>query len=204
MSVPRHALVLLAAGGSRRLGEPKQLLRVGAESLVQRAARLGLHTAPADAVVVCGAHADAVWAELAGCPLRRVDCADWRGGMGRSLAVGLAALAPDVHGALVLLCDQPALDAGHLVALRDAWRTDPARAAASAYAGVLGVPALLPRAWFDVLLASDQDQGARTLLRAHADRVHAVPAPPLADDIDTPAQARDLDQPSLGGNRPEE
>jgi CTP:molybdopterin cytidylyltransferase MocA len=204
MSAPRHALLLLAAGASRRLGQPKQLLRLDGETLVRRAARLGLATAPAEALVVCGAHAEAVWRELADLPLRRVDAADASAGLGASLAIGLAALSPDIDGALVLLCDQPALDAGHLLALRDAWRTDPLRAAASAYAGVLGVPALLPRAWFARLADGSADQGARALLRAHVDEVHAIAAPPLADDIDTPEQAARVTGSSLGANPAQE
>jgi CTP:molybdopterin cytidylyltransferase MocA len=204
MSAPRHALVLLAAGGSRRLGEPKQLLRFGGETLVRRAACLGLATAPAEAVVVCGAHAEAVWNEVADLPLRRIVCTQWEAGLGESLALGLGALSGDIDGALVLLCDQPALDAGHLLALRDAWRTDPARAAASAYAGVLGVPALLPRRWFRALSEGGHDRGARDLLRAHADQVHAIAAPPLAEDIDTPSQALGVTGSSLGADPAQE
>lgn len=204
MSAPRHALLLLAAGASRRLGQPKQLLRLDGESLVHRAARLGLATAPAEALVVCGANADAVWRELAGLALHRVDTGDGTASLGASLATGLGALSSDVDGALVLLCDQPALGAGHLLALRDAWRTDPARAAASAYAGVLGVPALLPRAWFARLADGGADHGARELLRAHAGQVHAIAAPPLADDIDTPEQAARVTGSSLGANPAQE
>lgn len=204
MNAPRHALVLLAAGGSRRLGQPKQLLRLDGETLVHRAARLGLATAPAEAIVVCGANADAVWAGLADLPLRKIACSAWEAGLGESLAVGLGALSPDIDGALVLLCDQPALGASHLLALRDAWRGDPTRAAASEYAGVLGVPALLPRRWFAPLAEGGHDHGARDLLRAHADQVHAVPAPSLADDVDTPEQASGLTRPSLGANPAQE
>ncbi|MBW8367238.1 MAG: nucleotidyltransferase family protein, partial [Arenimonas sp.] len=158
---PRHGVLLLAAGGSKRLGQAKQLLEFGGESLVHRAARLALQTAPADAVLVLGAHADAVLAGVATLALRPVRCADWQHGMGASLRDGLAALSPACDGALVLLCDQPDLDADHLLALVDAWRRDPSRAAASAYAGVLGVPALLPRDWFKELAGLDADGGAR-------------------------------------------
>ena len=96
------------------------------------------------------------------------------------------------------------LDAPHLLALRDTWRSDPRRATASAYAGVLGVPALLPRAWFDRLREGSEDQGARDLLRARAEHVHAIAAPALADDIDTPRQAARVTGSSLGGNPGEE
>jgi CTP:molybdopterin cytidylyltransferase MocA len=187
MTAPRHGVVLLAAGGSKRLGEAKQLLELGGETLVHRAARLALATAPHDAVLVLGAHADAVLAGVATLSLRPVQCADWARGMGVSLRTGLAALSADCAGALVLLCDQPDLDAVHLRALVAAWRRDPSRAAASAYAGVLGVPALLPRGWFGELAALDGDRGARDLLLQRAAEVQAVACAPLSRDIDVPA-----------------
>lgn len=197
MTTPRHGVVLLAAGGSKRLGQSKQLVEFGGETLVHRAARLALATAPHDAVLVLGAHADAVLAGAATLALRPVQCADWEHGMGRSLRAGLAALSADCAGALVLLCDQPDLDAGHLHALVAAWRRDPSRAAASAFAGLLGVPALLPRAWFAELAALDGDRGARDLLRQRAAEVHAVACAPLARDIDVPADLHTLPS-SLG------
>lgn len=191
MSAPQHALLVLAAGASRRLGEPKQLLRFDGESLVRRTVRAGLETAPAQAIVVLGAASDAVSAEVAGLPVTRVPCAGWDTGLGASLAAGLRALDDHIEGALVLLCDQPALTADHLHALVAAWRADATRAAASAYAGVLGVPALLPRAWFAGLATGHDDRGARDLLRKRASEVAAVPAPALAADLDTPAQRED-------------
>ncbi|HEU4663779.1 MAG TPA: nucleotidyltransferase family protein, partial [Dokdonella sp.] len=62
----------------------------------------------------------------------------------------------------------------------------PVRACASAYAGVLGVPALLPSGWFGEIMQLRGDVGARALLRAHASEVVAVAAPALALDLDTP------------------
>jgi CTP:molybdopterin cytidylyltransferase MocA len=204
MTPARHGVVLLAAGGSRRLGQPKQLVQMAGETLVHRAARLALATAPADAVLVLGAHAEAVLAGVATLALRPVQCADWERGMGTSLRAGLAALSPACQGALVLLCDQPDLDATHLQALVQAWRRDPSRAAASAYAGVLGVPALLPRAWFPELAALGGDRGARDLLRQRARDVQAVACFPLARDIDTPTDLHGHGPASLGpGNQQE-
>lgn len=205
MTRPRHALLVLAAGSSRRLGEPKQLLQFDGESLVRRTVRAGLATAPAQALLVLGAAADEVRAEVAGLPVTAVPCANWQAGLGASLAAGLGALHEDIVGALVLVCDQPALDHVHLQALVAAWQPDPARAAASAYAGVLGVPALLPRAWFAELATGRDDRGARRLLRRNAGRVIAIPAPGLARDLDTPSQREAWRAgPSLGGNDPAE
>ena len=68
---------------------------------------------------------------------------------GTVLRDGLERILRGRTGALIVLCDQPALNADHLRALCHAWRETPKRAVASFYAGKLGVPALLPRAWFD-------------------------------------------------------
>jgi CTP:molybdopterin cytidylyltransferase MocA len=182
---PRHGAVLLLAGGSRRLGTPKQLLTFDGETLAHRAARFALATEPAETVAVLGARAEEVRAALAGLDLRFVTCAEWERGMGRSLREGLAALSPASEGALVVLCDQPALTPGHLAALVAAWRRDPERAAASGYAGTVGVPALLPRPWF-AALEGDGDRGARELLRGRREEVSVVPDDSLAHDVDLP------------------
>jgi CTP:molybdopterin cytidylyltransferase MocA len=175
---------VLAAGASSRLGAPKQLLRHRGETLVRRAVRCGLAAKPADAVVVLGAEAEAVFAAVADLPIRRVDADDWAAGMGASLRAGIAALIDEVDGALIVLCDQPAVDTAHLLALASAWRANPQNAAASSYAGVLGVPALLPRAWFTDLSGPAGDAGARALLAQRRDRVVAIVNPALARDVD--------------------
>jgi CTP:molybdopterin cytidylyltransferase MocA len=188
MTVRAHAALLLAAGGSRRLGTAKQLLRVEGEPLVRRAARALLATRPTALFVVVGARADEVYAAVAdlGASVHRVDCADWQHGLSSSLRAGIAALPEQVDSALVALCDQPAMNRAHLEALVQQAAQQPGRAVASGYAGVVGVPALLPRAWFQELLGLSGDVGARELLRRHADRVDVIEAPALAFDIDEP------------------
>lgn len=190
-NVSAHGVVVLAAGASTRLGRPKQLLTYRDETLVHRAARLGLETQPRDAVIVVGFDAGSVFSHIAELPLRRVDCVDWRRGLGASLRAGVDALLPVCTGVLVVLCDQPRLEARHLLVLRDTWRNAVDRGVASFYAGRLGVPALLPRAWFDAVDAR-ADRGMRDLLIAHADRIAAIENEGLADDIDRPEDLRHL------------
>jgi CTP:molybdopterin cytidylyltransferase MocA len=177
-------VVLLAAGASSRLGHAKQLVELDGETLVHRAAVLALATAPYDAVIVLGHAATEVAAAVRDLPLRRIVCAHHAQGMGASLANGLAALSVECEGALVLLCDQPGLHLEHLRGLLAAWRRAPDCAVASAYAGVRGVPALLPRSWFSRIEASD-DRGARAWLREDTHDVIAVPCEALSRDIDT-------------------
>ncbi|HEY6942570.1 nucleotidyltransferase family protein [Dokdonella sp.] len=180
-----HAAILLAAGASTRLGRAKQLIEIDGEPLLRRAARALLETSPRTLLVVLGHDALALESCIADLPLQRVVARDHAEGLAASLRAGIAAL-PDCDGALVALTDQPALDGAHLRALCTAWRAAPTRACASEYAGVRGVPALLPRAWFDDLVRLRGDVGARALLRARASDVVAVAAPDLALDLDTP------------------
>lgn len=182
----RHGVIVLAAGRSRRLGQSKQLLMIEGETQVHRTVRLALQTGPADCLVVCGQDPGPVSAAVADLACRCVTCADADLGLSASLRRGLCELDPHCSGALVLLTDQPDLEVAHLQALRDIWRADPDGAAASGYAGTLGVPALLPRSWFSVLIEGTGDMGARELLRARRDRVQVVPAPQLERDIDRP------------------
>ncbi len=182
---PRHAAVVLAAGHSRRFGARKQLLMVDGESLVRRAARVVLATAPVDTCVVIGPDAALVRAALDGLDgVRCIECGADR--MAASLRAGLDALAADAAGALVVLADQPALSSARLGQLVETWRADVQRAVACRYRGMAGVPALLPRAWFPRLQGEHGDEGARSLLRAAGADVAGIDAPELAFDIDTP------------------
>ena len=181
-----HGAIVLAAGASRRLGYAKQLVEIGGEPLLRRVAQAVLATKPRDAVVVLGHDADRVAAALEGLAIRQVRIANARDGMSASLRAGVAALDAACAGALVVLTDQPALGAAHLESICTAWRASPLRAVASAYAGVLGVPALLPRTWFTDVATLRGDTGARELLRSRRHEIVAMTAPELARDIDTP------------------
>jgi len=188
-AAPRLGAVILAAGASRRLGRSKQLILVDGETLIRRTVRAVLAVAPLRTAVVIGANAEETFRAVADLEVERVEAGDWASGMAASLRAGVDALGDAVDGLLVVLCDQPALSAAHLARLASAWRGAPDAPVASAYAGLLGVPAIVPRTWFAELGMLEGDRGARDLLRARSDRVTAVAAPALAVDIDEP---RDL------------
>jgi len=185
--------VLLAAGGSRRFGRPKQLARYRARSLLAHAieaARGALPRAPL--IVVVGAEALRVrlavrrthrGARVAANP-------GWRLGMATSLRAGLAAAPRSARAALVVLVDQPRVDAAALQRLILAWRRRPGIPAAARYAGHTGVPAVLPRRRWRALRALRGDEGARSLLRDG--RVTPVEMPEAALDVDTAADLLEL------------
>lgn len=186
---PRHGAVVLAAGASRRLGRPKQLVTIEGESLLHRAARAALATGPTDLVVVLGHDAMRLADAVADLGVRCIEAVSWSQGMGLSLRCGEAALDPTCAGVLVLLCDQPALDAAHLQRLVAGWHERPERAVASGYAQTVGVPALLPRDWLRTTKLSG-DRGARNLLRARATETLVVTNEALGRDIDSPSDLR--------------
>ena len=161
----RVIAVLLAAGASRRLGRPKQLVHVAGERLLDRAVRLALEAGCAP-VVVLGAEAEQV---LAACDLSRCHVLrnpDWPNGMGGSIRAGVcAAKESGAQRILLMTCDQPAVTAEHLRRLLTAQDAAPDQPVASAYAGRKGVPACFPSAFFPSLAALNGDSGARELLR---------------------------------------
>ena len=183
---PRHAAIVLAAGASQRLGITKQLIEIDGEPLVRRVMRAVLITKPSRTLVVLGKNADAIFSAVADLAVTRVDCVNWAEGMSASLRTGIAQLNDDCDGALITLCDQPALTTAHLQKLLGSWHEWPKQAIASAYANTLGVPAILPRSWFAEINALRGDQGARDLLRNRTHPVVAVSAPELERDIDHP------------------
>lgn len=197
LAQPAFAAIVLAAGGSRRLGQAKQLVALDGEPLVRRAVRAAIASGATLTHVVTGAHGDAVYDAVRDLPVLRVACARWQRGLSATLRAGVHALEPlaAVDGALVLLCDQPALAAGHLRAVAACWRARRgAVPVATRYAEVVGVPALFPRSWFAALAALAGDVGARELLRGAdaAGAIETVAAPAYAADVDTPADLAGL------------
>jgi CTP:molybdopterin cytidylyltransferase MocA len=186
--------VLLAAGGSRRLGRPKHFVRYRGRPLLLLAVAAARSVLPrSPLVVVVGAEALRVRLALrrAHCGARVVKNVRWQEGMATSLRAGLAAAGRTAQAALMLIVDQPLVDAAALARLVAAWRRHPGVPAVARYAGSTGVPAVLPRRHWRALKSLRGDEGARALLRGSA-RLTLVDMPEAALDVDTPADVRRL------------
>jgi len=153
------AAVVLAAGASTRLGEPKQLAVVGGERLLERAVRVAREAGCAPVVVVLGARAEEIRAACVLGDARVVVNEEWSEGMGASVRVGVGAVG-DAEGAVLMTCDQPAVTAEHLLVLMATGEVT-----ASGHAGRRGVPAYFPAAMLGALREVKGDAGARELLR---------------------------------------
>lgn len=183
-------LILLAAGGSSRLGHPKQLLPYRGRTLLRHAAETALASVCRPIVAVLGAQADHLRPEMAGLEVLIVENPGWEEGMGSSIRIGLAALemsAPDVSGVLLMLCDQPLLSPKALDALVRSHLDTGSPLVASEYGGTRGVPAFFSRALFPELRALKDAQGARAVIAAHASEAVTLPLPAGVWDVDTAA-----------------
>lgn len=185
-------IVLLAAGSSSRLGQPKQLLPWAGSTLVRHAAETALQAALGPVVVVLGAEAERTRTELRGLDVRQVTNAAWRDGMGSSISAGVRILAEELQcdGCIVMTCDQPAVTPDHLRALAAGGSSSSAGIGASAYGGTAGVPAWFSRTHCDALLALKGDRGAKDLILREAKAAFLQPLEGGAGDVDLPG---DLD-----------
>lgn len=190
------AAIVLAAGASHRLGEPKQLLKVQGETLLSRAVRLAIESGASPAIVVLGAHREAICGSVRFGNATVIVNENWELGMASSIQAGLQALdaTPDqTEGVLLMTCDQPRLTTAHLRSLMTTFSSQPAPTiVASAYAGIRGVPAVFPPVAWQELRQLRGDQGARVLLRHPPCSVISLPLDGGEIDIDLPEDVAKL------------
>jgi len=190
------AAMILAAGGSRRLGQSKQLLSYQGETLLNRAVRIASEAGATPVMVVLGAQFAAIRASIPSGSAVVVHNDRWRQGMGRSVEAGMrarAVCAPDAEGVLLMGCDQPRLTADQLRALIKAFAAHESPAiAASRYAGITGVPAVFPREAFAELRALHGDKGARSIIERAQVPVETVEFEGGEVDIDAPEDLAQL------------
>lgn len=171
------------------MGRAKQLLRVKDTTLLARAVVEARQVSGVAPIVVIGARAEAMRQELEKVDVVVVDNPEWATGMGSSVASGVARMQveyPTAQACLLMLVDQPFVDQTVLQRLVDAWTQSHAPLVAAAYQDTVGVPALFAARLFPELLQLRGQRGAKPVLHAHADALHAVPCPEAALDLDTP------------------
>jgi molybdenum cofactor cytidylyltransferase len=181
----KTAILIMAAGTSSRMGQPKQLLKVGDKTLLQLAVETALATYSSEVICVLGAFKDQITPTLTEYPVTLIDNPRYKHGLSSSIETGLDYLMKlNCDAALIILGDQPNLKAAHINELLNLWRKHPNDIAATAYPNGEGVPAIYPRRYFDALKQLQGDKGAREFLRNNKEEIRTVPHIALSD-IDT-------------------
>ncbi len=184
----RIGAIVLAAGGSARLGRPKQLLQFRGQTLLRRMIDAAVTANCSPVTVVVGAERDRVLRELAETKEFLVENETWQRGIGSSIRTGLRELLaayPNTAAVILLVCDQPLVDATVIAGLRAKHSETKKPIVASSYAGTLGIPALFHRSYFDQLFELEDDAGAKQVILNHAKDVAEYAFPGGAIDIDT-------------------
>ena len=178
--------ILLAAGGSERLGRPKQLLDWKGRPFVRHIAETALAAGLSPVVVVTGAEAEGVEVALTGLDVLIVRNTSWQEGQSSSVKAGLAALPPKVGAALFLVVDQPQLPVALIDALRAQHAASLAPIVAPQVDGQRSNPVLFDRSTFADFLQLEGDVGGRAIFSKYPAAWLPWLDASLAIDVDRP------------------
>ena len=180
-------ILILAAGNSSRLGQPKQLLQFKGKSLLYHVVSQALEITPA-VVVVTGSKNDIIEKEIHDLRALATENPNWQDGMGSSISSGLKRLLdnfPTIETVIISVCDQPFIEASVFSELISKQKDSQKNIVASAYSETLGTPVLFTKKYFTELIALSGNEGAKKLLDKFNEDVAQINFEKGAIDIDT-------------------
>lgn len=185
----RIPILLLAAGASSRMGQPKQLLPWGSQTLIEHQILTLLETGyPVN--VVIGSNSDLIQPVIQKYPVDIFINTDWESGMGSSISGGISQIIqrfPEAAGVLITLIDQPMVTTFYLEKMLYAYQPDSQQIIASSSAsGWTGVPVLFDQFYFKELSELSNDEGAKKITKRHEESVIFMEGGELLEDMDTP------------------
>ena len=190
-----YGIVVLAAGNSSRLGEPKQLLQYQDKSLIQHVVEVAIEAIHSPVIVVTGSNSDLIANELNGYTIHSIYNIDWQEGMASSIRSGLKKLIElhePVQGVVFLVSDQPFVTTQLILNLIDKAESSQKGIIASSYDNIVGTPVLFNQKYFDSLFELTGSEGAKKLLKRFKNDAASVPFPLGGVDIDTQDDYRKL------------
>lgn len=181
------AILVLAAGGSRRLGRPKQLVNWRGQPLVRHAAETARVAGLGPVIGVLGAAAAECREALDGLDVTVVENPDWADGMGGSIATGMRVLMErgEIDAVIITLCDMPFLTEQVFQRLEHVGRQNIHGRVATCHDEAAGPPAWFSRAWFPALAGLVGQDGARGLFQ-NGGELERIAFPEAKVDLDTP------------------
>jgi molybdenum cofactor cytidylyltransferase len=182
------AIIILAAGASTRLGQPKQLLSYRGKTLLRHAVDQALGSVCEQVVVVTGAEGNRMKNELKNLSVRIAENPDWEEGMASSIRCGVETILradQAIDGLILMLCDQPFIETSLLNRLLVKQKETGKPIVASHYGNRSGTPALFHKSFFPELMNMKGDRGAGNLIIDNAEKTATVEFPDGIKDIDT-------------------
>jgi molybdenum cofactor cytidylyltransferase len=188
--------VVLAAGMSRRMGTPKQLLRIGGETILERTLKNVRASAVNEIVLVLGYAAESMQKEISTERVKVVHNQDYQQGMGTSLRAGLAAVDAQASAALIVLADQPFVRPDTLNQVIACHQESRPQIIIPMYRGFRGNPVLLDRSVFPELKALSGDVGCRAIFGSHTENICKLPVDDagILLDIDSQEEYQKLEK----------
>jgi molybdenum cofactor cytidylyltransferase len=165
--------LVLAAGGSKRIGQPKQMLDWNGQPFVRVVAQTALSSGLHPVYVVVGAHAEKVEAALDGLDIEIVKNMQWAEGQSTSVRAGIQHLSPETQAVVMMLVDQPHIPPPLIEALVEAHASMVSPIVATMVEHRRGNPVLFDRITFDDLVAIEGDVGGRKIFSRY--KIHYVP-----------------------------
>jgi molybdenum cofactor cytidylyltransferase len=181
------SVLILAAGSSSRLGQPKQLVEFEGQTLIERITHIALSVSE-EVLVVLGANIDLIKPKLQAFSDRIdiIENTSWNEGMGTSISLGVEKLAPKSDAILILLTDQPLISQVLLQKMMQTFAEEKCPIIACNYGEQLGVPILFDKSFFSELEKLKGEQGAKSFLKNYAKKITSIEFKEGFFDIDTP------------------
>ncbi|MEO7121016.1 MAG: nucleotidyltransferase family protein [Ginsengibacter sp.] len=180
-------IIILAAGESSRMKEPKQLLPFKGKTLLKHTIDEALNSG-FQVIVVLGANEPIITEHLEDNLIPIVFNKNWKDGIATSIKAGLAKAIEkntEIENCILCVCDQPYISANLFKALSDKKKTSGKKIVASSYAATLGTPVLFDKKYFDALLNLQGNEGAKKLLSLYEDDIASISFEKGELDIDT-------------------
>lgn len=182
------AVLMIAAGESKRMGSPKQLLVVEGETIINRMIHIVKKAVNFPTYVILGAFAETIQAQFPNLEINIVNNTHWQEGMASSIRLGLntaKAQIPALDGVMVVVCDQPYITESTITALLQLQKEKDTPMAAAYYDDVMGTPALFHSSIFNELLSLKGDMGAKRIIQSRPEEVAKLHFEKGLLDIDT-------------------
>lgn len=186
---PQIAILILAAGESRRMGEKvKQLLPWGGSTLLGHAYKNAKDSSAAKVYVVLGAHCDLITKQVSVPQQQIILNSNWKNGLGSSIAAGIKHFTnkdKSYDAVLIMLADQPMIDDSYINEMITQWVGNTSQIVTTQYKNKKGVPAIFGASYFLELKKLGGDFGAKDIILRHNKSVSTLDPQGKATDVDT-------------------